>query len=209
MPSKKSTKTSAKKVAKKVNKKTVKKQTAGSAKTVKSAAKKTSATKKQVTKKQVSKKVAKKSGGAKKQASKKVAKKSGGVKKQASNKTVVAKTTVATVTTPEKKTRSFKVKLPGSQVYSGRFTGLTPYQAANKALSKYFRDNKDITSQITFSIKESTRASKRSEYTYRGSRFKLDTPVSYTIKGGKTIVKEYKNKLNKVKKAELQALASN
>ena len=29
---------------------------------------------------------------------------------------------------------------PGTETFEGRFTGLTPYQAANKALSKYYRE---------------------------------------------------------------------
>jgi hypothetical protein len=106
----------------------------------------------------------------------------------------------------EKGVRSFKVQLPGSEDYAGRFTGLTPYQAANKALSKYFRENKQAKSEITFSIKESTRGSKRSTYTYNGKREKLSIPVKYSIKGAdgavREITKEYKNKLTKVKKSE-------
>tara|TARA_B100000900_G_C20492448_1_gene680167 strand:- start:19 stop:546 length:528 start_codon:yes stop_codon:yes gene_type:complete len=103
--------------------------------------------------------------------------------------------------------RSFKVQLPGSDTYVGRFTGLTPYQAANKALSKYFRETKKPKSEIQFSIRESTRGSKRSTYTYKGERQKLDSPVEYTISNGKgedrTIVKKFKNRLTKVKKNEL------
>jgi hypothetical protein len=102
--------------------------------------------------------------------------------------------------------RSFKVQLPGNEDYTGRFTGLTPYQAANKALSKYFRENKNAKTEITFSIRESTRGSKRSTYTYNGKREKLSTPVKYSIKSAdgvaREIVKEYKNKLTKVKKSE-------
>ena len=105
----------------------------------------------------------------------------------------------------EKGVRSFKVKLPGSEEFAGRFTGLTPYQAANKALSKYFRENKTVKNEINFSIVESTRGSKRSTYVYNGKREKLETPVKYSIKGTdgeqREIVKEYKNKLTKVKKA--------
>jgi hypothetical protein len=105
--------------------------------------------------------------------------------------------------------RSFKVQLPGTEEYSGRFTGLTPYQAANKALSKFFRENKDTTSEISFSIRESTRGSKRSTYTYNGKREKLDVPVKYSIKSpsgeAREIVKEYKNKLTKVKKTDTVA----
>ena len=106
----------------------------------------------------------------------------------------------------EKGVRSFKVQLPGNEEFTGRFTGLTPYQAANKALSKYFRENKTAKTEITFSIRESTRGSKRSTYTYNGKREKLGTPVKYSIKGpdgnAREIVKEYKNKLTKVKKSE-------
>lgn len=105
------------------------------------------------------------------------------------------------------RSRSFKVRLPNEEEFSGRFTGLTPYQAANKALSKYFRtnENNNITSdQVVFSIKESTRGSKRHEYTYKGSRIKLDQPITYTIKSvtgeERVITKQYKNQLTKVKK---------
>jgi hypothetical protein len=106
--------------------------------------------------------------------------------------------------------RSFKVQLPGSEDYTGRFTGLTPYQAANKALSKFFRENKESNGEITFSIRESTRGSKRNVYSYNGKREKLAAPVKYSIDSkdattGKAvtreIVKEYKNRLTKIKKA--------
>jgi hypothetical protein len=112
------------------------------------------------------------------------------------------------------KSRSFKVKLPGDEEFSGRFTGLTPYQAANKALSKYFRtnDNNNITAdQVIFSIKESTRGSKRHEYTYKGSRIKLEQPITYTIKSAdgtdRVITKQYKNQLTKVKKGNATTVA--
>ena len=110
----------------------------------------------------------------------------------------------------DKRMRSFKVRLPGDEDFCGRFTGLTPYQAANKALSKFYRDNKQTSvSMVTFTIKESTRGSKRSEYVYNGKREKLAEPVKYPIqnKDGEvtTITKSFKNKLTKVKKAELTA----
>jgi hypothetical protein len=98
--------------------------------------------------------------------------------------------------------RSFKVKLPGNEDFEGRFTGLTPYQAANKALSKYFREVDEPSSNVTFSICESTRKSKKSVYTYVGNRQKLDIPVTYTIQDGRVITKNFKNTLKKVKKAE-------
>ena len=119
-------------------------------------------------------------------------------------------TETATETTTQtgggKQVRSFKVQLPGSETFEGRFTGLTPYQAANKALSKYYRENKKPKKQIRFTIRESTRGSKRGLYTYNGQREKLKTPVEYSIKDGRVITKKYKNKLVKVKKAELENL---
>jgi hypothetical protein len=102
--------------------------------------------------------------------------------------------------------RSFKAMLPGSDQFEGRYTGLTPYQAANKALSKYYREaGEKATTEITFSIRESTRGSKRTVYTYNGRREKLATPVEYTIKGKdgeRTVTTAFKNRLTKVKKAD-------
>ena len=107
--------------------------------------------------------------------------------------------------TGDKHVRSFKVKLPNTENYEGRFTGLTPYQAANKALSKYFRESKKTDDEVTFSICESTRNSKKNVYTYNGRRHKLDVPVTYKIQDGREIVKNFKNTLKKVKKTELNA----
>ena len=108
-----------------------------------------------------------------------------------------------------KSVRSFKVQLPGTESFVGRFTGLTPYQAANKALSKYYRETKKPKQDIQFSIRESTRGSKRGTYTYNGARLKLDEPVKYTISNtdgeNREIVKKFKNRLTKVKKSELTA----
>ena len=132
-------------------------------------------------------------------------------KKTVDKKTVDKKTVDKTVTKSQvkqtagvvKKVRSFKVRLPGYEAYQGRFTGLTPYQAANKALSKYYRETEKPQPEITFSIKESTRGSKRSTYTYDGRREKLDVPVEYAIQDGRIITKNFKNFLTKVKKVEL------
>ena len=122
--------------------------------------------------------------------------------------TETATATETTETTETRNTRSFKVLLPNSSEYVGRFTGLTPYQAANKALSKYYRETNKPKKEIRFSIRESTRGSKRSVYTYNGRREKLKTPVEYSIKDGRTIVKQYKNRLIKVKKSELAVAAT-
>ena len=105
-----------------------------------------------------------------------------------------------------RKIRSFKVRLPGNELFEGRFTGLTPYQAANKALSKYYRETKTPKKKIRFTIRESTRGSKRNQYSYNGQREKLKKPVEYSINDGRIITKNYKNKLVKIKKAELEAL---
>lgn len=102
----------------------------------------------------------------------------------------------------KKHTRSFKVRLPGSDAFEGRFTGLTPYQAANKALSKYYRESNELQKEVTFSICESTRNSRKSTYTYIGGRHELTVPVTYTIADGRLITKNYKNVLKKVKKSE-------
>ena len=103
--------------------------------------------------------------------------------------------------------RSFKVRLPNKEDFEGRFTGLTPYQAANKALSKYFRETEAPQVEVTFSICESTRKSKKSVYTYVGKRLKLEVPVTYKIQDGREIVKNFKNSLKKVKKSETEASA--
>merc|ERR1711871_1812708 len=152
-----------------------------------------SSSKKASSKKQAGSKKAMKKTVSKKAGSKKAAKKAGS-KKAAKAKTSGSKKAGS------KNLRSFKVKLPGSEAYAGRFTGLTPYQAANKALSKYFRENKNVKTKISFTIKESTRSSKRNEYTYTGKRVKLEKPIEYSIGEGKLITKRYKNKLTKVKK---------
>jgi hypothetical protein len=103
----------------------------------------------------------------------------------------------------DKQIRSFKVKLPNKEEFEGRFTGLTPYQAANKALSKYFREVDNPDGEVTFCIIESTRKSKKTVYTYVGKRYKLEVPVVYKIQDGREIVKNFKNSLKKVKKADL------
>ena len=168
----------------------------GSSKTSKVTKKEAVVEKKTVAKKTVQK------GGAKKQASKKEVS-----KKNSKAKATPAKKEVASTPSVDKSVRSFKVMLPGTDNFVGRFTGLTPYQAANKALSKYYRETKKAKAQIQFSIRESTRGSKRSTYTYNGARDKLDEPVEYTISNSdgqdRTIVKKFKNRLTKVKKSEL------
>jgi hypothetical protein len=146
---------------------------------------------------------------AKKSSEKKVTKTAPVQKAGAKSKKAAPKKVAPKKETTEKNVRSFKVMLPGTENYVGRFTGLTPYQAANKALSKYYRETKKPKSDIQFSIRESTRGSKRSTYTYNGNRQKLQEPVKYTISNGdgeaREIIKKFKNRLTKVKKHELAA----
>lgn len=149
----------------------------------------------------------------KKEPKKRVAKSKQAV--EGSEQKVVAKKRVKKETKPEteaeieneessdRRVRSFKVKLPDKEDFEGRFTGLTPYQAANKALSKYFRETENPKKEITFIICESTRKSKKAVYTYIGKRYQLEVPVKYTIQDGRVIVKNFKNSLKKVKKVDL------
>ena len=188
MPSQKvSKKVLAKKTTQKGGAKTATK--AAAPKVTKAAAPKVTKAAAKVTK--VAKTVAQKAG------SKKVAAKAAAAPKAAAPKAAAPEVS-------KKSTRSFKVQLPGEEVYTGRYTGSTPYQAANKALSKYFRTCEAPKSVITFSIRESTRGSKHNVYTYEGHRIKLDEPVSYTIGDGNTITKHHKNQLKKVKKCDLE-----
>jgi hypothetical protein len=160
--------------------------------------------KKAVTKEATDKPAAAQKGGKKAAAPKKAA-------KQAAEKPAAAQAggdEEADEESSDRRIRSFKVKLPNREDFEGRFTGLTPYQAANKALSKYFRETEKPLVEITFSICESTRKSRKSVYTYVGKRQKLETPVVYKIQDGREIVKSFKNSLKKVKKSESSASAS-
>ena len=182
--------------------KAVKKQTGGGkAKKTTSASPKTVASKTAATKTATKTTVKKQAGGAK--APVKAAAKSS-VKTTKKTETVIEEST--TTESGDRKQRSFKVRLPGSETFEGRFTGLTPYQAANKALSKYYREVEKPETEILFSIRESTRGSKRGTYSYNGRREKLDIPVEYKIDDGRVITKNYKNRLTKIKKAELETL---
>jgi len=201
------TKSHSKNTKSKTTKKTSKKvQKAGSKKTKKTTSKKVvSKVASKTLSKTTTKKVQKAGSKTTQKAGSKTTQKAGSKKTQKAGSKKTQK--AGSKTTPVKrKVRSFKVKLPGSETYLGRFTGLTPYQAANKALSKYYREESKPEKQIVFSIKESTRGSKRGTYAYNGRREKLKVPVEYTIQDGRVITKNFKNKLNKIKKAELSKM---
>ena len=51
----------------------------------------------------------------------------------------------------KKKTRSFKIKIGEEKAY-GRYTGDSPYQAANKALSELIRKKKNDGSSVSGKI---------------------------------------------------------
>ena len=105
----------------------------------------------------------------------------------------------------EKRNRSFKVKLSEEGQSYGRYNGDSPYQAANKALSEIIRtkvkEGEAVEGKITFWLIESTKGSSKRVHQYEGERLKLDEPVKYKV-GENEIVKEYKNILKKIKKAD-------
>jgi hypothetical protein len=112
---------------------------------------------------------------------------------------------VEVVDSSDKKNRSFKVKLSEEGESYGRYNGDSPYQAANKALSEIIRtkvkNGEAVEGKITFWLIESTKSSAKRVHQYEGERVKLETPVKYMV-GDNEIVKEYKNNLKKVKKAD-------
>ena len=105
----------------------------------------------------------------------------------------------------QKKNRSFKVKLSEEDQSYGRYNGDSPYQAANKALSEIIRNKvkagEAVEGKLTFWLIESTKGSSKRVHQYEGERIKLAEPVKYKV-GDNEIVKEYKNILKKIKKAD-------
>lgn len=99
--------------------------------------------------------------------------------------------------------RTFKLQIGENDESTGRYTGNSPYQAASKAFSEYVRIRKQqkqtTTGSFKFTLIESTQGSNHKAYRYQGKRVKLSEPVVYTV-GNNEIVKEYKNKIQKVKK---------
>jgi hypothetical protein len=105
----------------------------------------------------------------------------------------------------QKRNRSFKVKLSEEDQSYGRYNGDSPYQAANKALSEIIRNKvkagEAVEGKLTFWLIESTKGSSKRVHQYEGERIKLAEPVKYKV-GDNEIVKEYKNILKKIKKAD-------
>ena len=104
----------------------------------------------------------------------------------------------------EKKSRYFKCIYNGKT--SGRYSGLKPKQAANKALTSIIKENggnnECIGKKFKFEMIECTRGGRRKISLYEGRREKLEKPLEVTIKGvdgEKKIVYNFSNKLHKVK----------
>jgi hypothetical protein len=102
--------------------------------------------------------------------------------------------------------RFFKMIDAKTMQTTGRYTGVTPKQAAGKGYTKYIqklKQNKQpIPASTTIYMKESTRGSFRKVYGYTASRQKLQQPQALTIKGPdgeeKQIVYHFRNRIKKV-----------
>lgn len=88
----------------------------------------------------------------------------------------------------------------------GRYCGLKPKQAANKALTSIIRSNggndKCIDKTFRFEMIECTRGGNKKRSIYEGVRTRLPKPLVVNIKsesGAKTITYKFTNKLKKVK----------
>ena len=113
-------------------------------------------------------------------------------------------------TEDKRRTRSFKVKLASEEKAYGRYTGDSPYQAANKALSELIRKNKTSKNdkglgKINFTLIESTKGSKHKSHDYSGKRVALKIPITYKTKDGIEVTKKYKNELRKLKKEQAKS----
>jgi hypothetical protein len=91
--------------------------------------------------------------------------------------------------------RSFEViKVGSNNVNGGRYLSKTPASAAKKAGSQLSKD-KEGAHNLRITIKETTRNSKKKEYTYDWSR--VFEPTTVTI-NGKEVVYNYKTKVTAV-----------
>ncbi len=102
--------------------------------------------------------------------------------------------------------RYFK-RIDGKTLKShGRYTGVTPKQAASKGFTKmvqkYKKSGKAVPKSLTIFLRESTRGSSGKVYGYTAERQKLSTPQELTIVDTlsgdeKKITYEYRNKIRK------------
>lgn len=104
----------------------------------------------------------------------------------------------------DSKCRYFRCIIDGKTF--GRYTGVKPKQAANKAFTAVIRANGGSTTCINkefkFQLVECTRGGKKSSHYYEGVRKLLDKPVKVKINNAgnpKEIVYKYTNKIKKTK----------
>jgi hypothetical protein len=112
------------------------------------------------------------------------------------------------ISTPnESKCRYFKALYPNSGKYCGRYTGVTPKQAASKAFTKLLqikkREGSEIPTSMPIYLRESTRGSSRKVYGYEASQQKLSEPQQLIITDKetgteKTIEYSYRNSTKKI-----------
>ncbi len=105
----------------------------------------------------------------------------------------------------KKKTRYFKLVHDASDGPRGRYSGINPKQAANKAFSSILRnsDDPDNLGEVSFCMVECTSDSNK-KYFYIGKRETLAVPMQITIGEGvdaKVITYKYNNKIIKDIKA--------
>ena len=92
--------------------------------------------------------------------------------------------------------RTFTVEKSCIKASGGRYNSSSPSAAAKKAATKLFQKAKKSKTykslkKITFTIRETTVGSDKTEYNYSAVREKLKKPVERVI-NGVTIVNEYK-----------------
>ena len=92
--------------------------------------------------------------------------------------------------------RTFTVEESCINVSGGRYVSETPSGAAKKAATKLFQKAKNSKKykslrKITFTVRETTSGSNKTEYNYSAVREKLKEPVRRVI-NGVTIINEYK-----------------
>jgi len=102
----------------------------------------------------------------------------------------------------EDKTRYFKIIDTKTGKTHGRYTGMTPKQAASKAFTQMVKVDPTINT-TNIKLKESTRGSTGKTYLYQATRVKLDRPQTLQIGSGdnaKTITYEYRHVIKKIDK---------
>lgn len=95
--------------------------------------------------------------------------------------------------------RTFTVDNSGIDVSGGRYVSDVPSQAAKKAASKLFAKAKSspkhkAVKTITFSIRETTRNSDKSQFKYKATQKALPKPIVRVI-NGKEIINKYEIKI--------------